>query len=77
MYSRKQVVTYAAPRGLRVTTYSPGDGVTRYRFHYGEEHPDYFASPHPVGTVLGAKNAMAFIDAFTAGYNAKPTGSGA
>lgn len=46
--------------GVNVTSYSPGDGVTRYRFALGDQ--DYFAVPHynRLSTQLGIKNATIY-----------------
>lgn len=51
----------AAAVGLSVDTWSPGDGVTRYRFFtFGQG--DYFAhSQKAVGTVKGLKAAFKFV----------------
>ena len=43
--------------GLYVTTYSPGDGTTRYRF--SEQEGDYFAV-RPEFTALGYREAYVF-----------------
>ena len=51
-----------AKYGLSVNTYSPGDGVTRYRFN--NKHSTYFAD-NGLYTALGIKEAMTFI----IGYN--------
>lgn len=44
--------------GLYVSTYSPGDGVTRYRFTF--EDVDYFATDG-IYTALGIAEAEAFV----------------
>lgn len=49
------------PRGYSVETYSPGDGVTRYRFF--ENAPpkqDYFGPDSGIHTALGYKAAVTF-----------------
>jgi hypothetical protein len=48
----------AANAGLHVSTYSPGDGQTRYRFH--EKAASYFADSG-VHTALGLKAAWKFL----------------
>lgn len=48
----------AADVGLYVTTYSPGDGVTRYRFH---EKPASYFSDSGIHTALGLKKAWEFL----------------
>jgi hypothetical protein len=50
----------AAQRGLTVTTYSPGDGETRYRFHT-KRNVSYF-SDSGVHTALGYKQAAAYLE---------------
>jgi hypothetical protein len=50
----------AAQRGLTVTTYSPGDGETRYRFHT-KRNVSYF-SDSGVHTALGYKQATAYLE---------------
>lgn len=53
-----------------LTTYSPGDGVTRYAIGRGNssEH-DYF-SDHAVAHALGSREALAVCYAFLAGLDA-------
>lgn len=53
--------------GLYVTSYSPGDGVTRYRFT--REPADYFAASgaNKLYTALGLKEARTFIEGFGSG----------
>ena len=53
-----KVETLAREVGLHVSTWSPGDGVTRYRFH--REASDYNAGQE-VKTVLGAKDALLWL----------------
>lgn len=52
-------------RDVYVDYYRPGDGVTRYRFF--DKPLDYFAGSG-LATVLGAKEAMAWLDGFEAGH---------
>ena len=51
--------------GLFVRAYSPGDGVTRYRFFLGDRSEEtrqtYFGPDNGVFTALGLKEARAFI----------------
>lgn len=54
--------------GLFIDTYSPGDGITRYRFF--TEPKDYF-SDNGLFTALGRKEALAFARGFCAGKLAK------
>lgn len=51
--------------GLTVHTYSPGDGVTRYRFARPNVR-DYFES-NGLATVLGISAAEAWISAYRIG----------
>jgi len=65
--------------GLRVGTWHPGDGATRYRFfretaegnakNAGTGYYDYFGGSNALITVLGRKAAFAFIEAFRLGRN--------
>lgn len=51
----------ALPRGWEVYTYSPGDGVTRYRFfHKPPKKQTYFGPDSGVFTALGIKEAVAY-----------------
>jgi hypothetical protein len=59
----------AEAAGLSVDTYSPGDGVTRYRFFPFPEG-DYFAHSHKAaGTVKGLKRAFKFLAQYGRGGN--------
>ena len=61
---------FAKNVGLLVTTYSPGDGQTRYRFFERAkvpEHQSYFGPASGIKTVLGLKNAWEFAYAYAAG----------
>jgi len=54
--------------GVALTTYSPGDGVTRYRLgtsYDGLTH-DYFGD-HALCTALGAAEALVMLRAYIAG----------
>ena len=63
MNTRREMLRRAELLGLYVDSYSPGDGVTRYRFF--TEETDYFAGDG-VGTALGVKDAMTFLDGYSA-----------
>lgn len=65
--TRNEVKRRAADLGLTVTTWSPGDGVTRYRIHPGTARADYFAD-HYHTTELGASNAWRWLDGYAVGY---------
>ena len=65
---RVQVGYWNAPisklaAGLIVRTWSPGDGVTRYRFFSKPEADgqSYFGPANGVYTALGLKEAWAFV----------------
>jgi hypothetical protein len=49
--------------GLKVDTWSPGDGVTRYRFFLANDSQgsDYFGG-RGIFTALGLKEAFAFVN---------------
>jgi hypothetical protein len=55
--------------GLAYSTYSPGDGITRYRFFpapkAGECAPDYF-SGYSLGFTRGISNAEIWLDGYEA-----------
>jgi len=53
--------------GLRMATYSPGDGVTRYRFFYAGPGPVAYFDADGVYTALGAKEAMIFLEGVAEG----------
>lgn len=53
--------------GLHVSTWAPGDGVTRYRFH--REASDYNAGKE-IKTVLGRKDAVLYLEGYKAGLYA-------
>ena len=55
---------YARTLGLHVSMWSPGDGITRYRFYY--EESDYNAGME-IKTVLGRKDAALFLDGVKVG----------
>jgi hypothetical protein len=57
----------AKAAGLDVTSYSPGDGVTRYRFYPAGSGNNYFGPGDGIATVLGLKAAKDFIAAYAAG----------
>jgi hypothetical protein len=63
MATQKDVERAAANAGLRVCTYSPGDGVTRYKFFKAEgiaPNQTYFGPANGIHTALGAAKAIAF-----------------
>ncbi len=54
--------------GMTVSTYSPGDGVTRYRFFRIEDKSTYFGPANGIHTVLGLGNAEEFLAGAHIGY---------
>ena len=66
----QELEEYAKSVGLLVDTYSPGDGVTRYRFFERGKVPanqSYFGPRNGLTTVLGLKKAWDFAYAYAAG----------
>jgi len=58
----------ASEVGLHIGTYSPGDGVTRYRFFVteaGQPLNSYFGPRNGIYTALGLKEAWAFLAGYT------------
>lgn len=62
--SRARLVMLAARAGLTVYTYSPGDGVTRYRFTRDEDGRagDGYFGCRALYTALGLAEALAFAE---------------
>ena len=50
---------------LFVCTWSPGDGVTRYRF--ARDDNGYFVD-YGIYTALGYKEALTYVEGYRAGY---------
>ncbi len=66
---RSDMQERARMAGLTFETYSPGDGVTRYRFfRLSDGVTDYFAGDGVI-TVLGRADAALFIAGALEGYN--------
>ena len=65
----KQVVEEATLCGLLCCTWSPGDGVTRYRFFRepATKGQDYFGPGDGIYTALGSKEALTWLDGFARG----------
>lgn len=61
---KRDIEDRARQLGIHVSTWSPGDGVTRYRFFRGTA--DYFGD-YAIYTALGAKEARVFLAGFAAG----------
>ena len=66
MKSRQNLETRARQVGVNVDTYSPGDGVTRYRFFINGEK-DYFEAGG-VYTALGFKEAETWLAGYCTAY---------
>lgn len=52
---------------LHVSEWSPGDGVTRYRF-FKKAGNSYFGPDNGIHTVLGIKEAETFLAGYAAGH---------
>lgn len=63
----EQLVELGKGAGFYVASYSPGDGVTRYRFFDCEEPCDYFEG-YGCCTKLGFKEALAYAQGRRDGY---------
>lgn len=63
---RESVQSAAQAVGLHVSTWSPGDGATRYRF-FDRPGNTYFGPDNGIYTALGRKEAMQFIAGYTRG----------
>lgn len=57
--TKKQIVRLAETLGLDTFTYSPGDGVTRYKFAPRGSQECYWSGSGYI--VLGAKDAELFL----------------
>jgi hypothetical protein len=57
--TRKQLEDYCESNEIFMDTYSPGDGVTRYRF-FNRAGNDYFGPANGCFTALGIKEATAY-----------------
>lgn len=62
--NRREIEESASALGIHVATWSPGDGLTRYRFFRTAR--DYF-SDDGLFTALGAKEAGVFLRGYGAG----------
>jgi len=69
MANREEVMNRAVDLGIYCATWSPGDGITRYRFFLSLENADqnYFGPANGDFTALGAKEALTFLDGVKAG----------
>lgn len=54
-----------AATGLRLATYSVGDGLTRYRFFPAGRQADYFGGG-AIATAYGRKEAITFLRGYLA-----------
>ena len=61
-----------AASGLHLATYSPCDGMTRYRFFQHDQRFEYFASSSELFTALGRKEAITFLRGYRAAQLASP-----
>lgn len=61
MTTKLQDLRAALPSGITVETYSPGDGVTRYRFfRNAPSKQTYFGPNNGIYTALGYKDAATY-----------------
>ena len=63
---RRQINNVVNDLGIHLGTWSPGDGVTRYRF--SASPGDYFSFPLPMYTALGASEALTWCRGLLQGY---------
>lgn len=63
----------AREAGVHVSTWSPGDGVTRYRFFVGPdaERNMYFGPEDGVYTAYGRKEALVWLAGYASGRNGR------
>jgi hypothetical protein len=61
---RELLAQYARDAGLFVASWSPGDGVTRYRF-FDKPGNTYFGPQNGICTELGLKKAWKFLQTGT------------
>lgn len=61
----------AKAAGLYVTTWRPGDGMTRYKFF---THPASYDEGDGVGRAVGRKEAVAFLRGYLASHGRNPPG---
>lgn len=66
----EELEEYAKEKGLWVATWSPGDGVTRYRF-FNKPGNSYFGPGDGIYTALGLKNAWQFAQGYAWGRGSK------
>ena len=65
MKTKSDLIERAQSLNLSVATWSPGDGMTRYRF-FQDEDAEYFAD-EPLYTALGLKEAFTWLSGYAAG----------
>lgn len=66
-FTKAELYERAESVGLKIDTYSPGDGVTRYRFFQTSPHVDYFASDGEY-TAPGLKEASVWLHGYTKAF---------
>ncbi len=62
-WTRSELSRVAEDNGLYIRTWSPGDGVTRYRF-FTDSANGYFGPDNGVYTALGLAEARTFVRAW-------------
>jgi hypothetical protein len=65
-YTKAKLIADAKWYGLQVYTYSPGDGVTRYRFVLEGADGGYFGGSD-IGTALGIQQAKLWLAGYAVG----------
>jgi hypothetical protein len=51
---------------LKASVYSPGDGVSRYRFFPSDYDGNYFGPSSGLGTALGLSEAVVWLEGYRA-----------
>ncbi len=65
-----EFIEEARENGIFVDTYSPGDGITRYRF-FKNPGNDYFGPDNGIYTALGRNEAVIFLTGWAMGRNSR------
>lgn len=66
---RQYLAGMATYCGVTIRTYSPGDGVTRYRFFAPDDKSSYFGPSSGMGTALGLADAISWMEGYRKGYD--------
>jgi len=72
---KRDMLALAERVGVKVVTWSPGDGMTRYRFIDTRSEPywdqTYFGTSHSLYTALGLREATIWLLGYAAGVQRK------